>query len=358
MEQLLTVITGDLRTALLLIGVVLVGGIILWEVLQRRRAKRAEREYLKGPLGAAREDAEKGLRTDPLFRADGSRGGEEPPRSAAAESRSRDAAVREEPTLTLPEISTRDRLIEPPLIDLDEAIRATSSGPGLPVMQASEAAEPDAPSPDRSLPDLPKIDSPKLDSPQPDPSARGPSESASTAEISAEAAPRAPVIVDAAATPVPASASIAAGSSPNSPRLDLPNEDQRVIVALRVVARGGERFTGASLRQALQGEGFVHGDMAIFHRVMADGHILLSAASLTKPGNFDLATMDSSLFLGINVFAVLPGPLPGRDTVDKLLLAGHTLAQRLRGELHDSKGQPLTEARLAEMRREAAAAAG
>ena len=91
---------------------------------------------------------------------------------------------------------------------------------------------------------------------------------------------------------------------------------------------------------------------------MADGRVLLSAASLTKPGNFDLATMDSGLFLGLNLFAVLPGPLPGRDTVDKLLIAGHTLAQRLRGELRDSRGEALTEARLTEMRREAAAGNG
>jgi cell division protein ZipA len=88
--------------------------------------------------------------------------------------------------------------------------------------------------------------------------------------------------------------------------------------------------------------------------VRADGRTLLSAASLTKPGSFDLATRDSTRFLGINLFAVLPGPLPGRDAVDKLLLAGHTLAQRLKGELLDSQGQPLTEARLAEMRLEAA----
>jgi FtsZ-interacting cell division protein ZipA len=68
--------------------------------------------------------------------------------------------------------------------------------------------------------------------------------------------------------------------------------------------------------------------------------------------------MDSGLFLGLNLFAVLPGPLPGRDTVDKLLIAGHTLAQRLRGELRDARGEALTEARLTEMRREAAAGDG
>jgi cell division protein ZipA len=82
---------------------------------------------------------------------------------------------------------------------------------------------------------------------------------------------------------------------------------------------------------------------------------LLSAASLTRPGSFELATMDAALFRGLNLFAVLPGPLSGRETIDKLLLAGHTIAQRLRGDLLDSRGEALTEARLAEMRREAAA---
>jgi len=308
MEQLVTVITEDLRTALLLIGAVLVGGIILWEVLQRRRAKRAEQDFLKGPLGASREESERGGAADPLFRAE--------------------TSTREEPTLTLPEISTRDRLTEPPLIDLDVAMREPSTGQGLPLMHSSVGAT-------------------RLAEVETDAAASEVVQAPPTSE------PPAP------AQSSPAQSSAAQPESAQSAReLGQENEDRRVIVALRVVARSGERFTGASLRQALQGEGFVHGDMAIFHRVMVDGRILLSAASLTKPGNFDLAIMDSSLFLGINVFAVLPGPLPGRDTVDKLLLAGHTLAQRLKGELQDSSGQPLTETRLAEMRREAAAAAG
>ncbi len=324
MEQLVTVITEDLRMALLLIGAVLVGGIIIWEVLQRRRAKRAEQEYLKGPLGAAREESERSVSADPLFRAE---------LSTRAES-----STREEPTLTLPEISTRDRLTEPPLIDLDVAMRQPSTGQGLPLMHSSVSAT-KLPAVEMDTAASEVVQAPPTSEP-PAPAQSSPAqpESAQPARELGQETPR---------------------SSPSSsPRLELPNEDRRVIVALRVVARSGERFTGASLRQALQGEGFVHGDMAIFHRVMADGRILLSAASLTKPGNFDFAIMDSSLFLGINVFAVLPGPLPGRDAVDKLLLAGHTLAQRLKGELQDSTGQPLTETRLAEMRREAAAAAG
>lgn len=136
-------------------------------------------------------------------------------------------------------------------------------------------------------------------------------------------------------------------------RIEWPPEDQRRVIGLRIVGRGGERFTGASLRQALQGEGFVYGEMDIFHRPVSDGRVLMSAASLTQPGTFNLDTMDASLFRGLNLFAVLPGPLPGRDAVDKLLLVGHALAQRVRGDLQDGRGQPLTESRLAQMRLEA-----
>lgn len=137
--------------------------------------------------------------------------------------------------------------------------------------------------------------------------------------------------------------------------VDWPAEDRRIILALRVVPRAGERFAGASLRQALVGEGFVHGEFSIFHKPLSDGRVILSAASLTRPGIFEPASMDSASFAGVNLFAVLPGPLSGRETFERLLLVGRTLAQRLRGELLDQRGQALDEARLGELRRDAAA---
>jgi cell division protein ZipA len=219
----------------------------------------------------------------------------------------------------LPEIHVRDRLVEPPLVDLDDAISVQDRGNSIPVMQA-ERLEDDAAAVDER-----------------------------------------PVVADERSTESdhrPTESVPSAGAARAAPAMALPKDSEPVIVALRVVAREGERLTGAALRQALQGEGFVHGEMNIFHRALADGRVLMSAASLTKPGSFDLATMDSSRFLGINLFAVLPGPIAGRDAVDKLLSVGHTLAQRLRAQLLDSRGQPLTESRLAEMRREAAAAGG
>jgi cell division protein ZipA len=211
------------------------------------------------------------------------------------------ADSRREPTLTLPAVTVRDRLPEPRVVDLDSAVGSDAGGQSLPVVDSVTISDEPSPVPIDEVP------------PPPPP------------PVAVQAPPQ------------------------------QPDAQDRRIIALRVVARHGERFTGTSLRQALQGEGFVHGDMQIFHRLTGDGRPLLSAASLTRPGSFELATMDAALFRGLNLFAVLPGPLSGRETVDKLLLAGHTIAQRLRGDLLDSRGEALTEARLAEMRREAAA---
>jgi cell division protein ZipA len=230
-----------------------------------------------------------------------------------------------EPELTLPELRVRDRLVEPSIVDLDSAVSERSES-SLPLLDANSWPTPSVAE------------------------AASPAQHSDVAEL--------PSAAQARTDEEPTDAIAAVQQPAEGPRLNWPPEEARRIVALRVTARNGERFTGASLRQALLGEGFVLGELDIFHRPLADGRVLLSAASLTRPGGFDLNTMDSTLFLGLNLFAVLPGPMPGRDTVDKLLLAGHTLAQRLRGELRDSAGEVLTEVRLAEMRREAASADG
>ena len=139
--------------------------------------------------------------------------------------------------------------------------------------------------------------------------------------------------------------------------LDWPADADRHIVALRLQARGTEKLSGRGLRQALLGEGFVFGKMDLFHLPLADGRVILSAASLTKPGGFTLASMDAQVFLGLNLFAVLPGPLAPTEALERMMICGRLLAQRLRADLLDSQGQPLTEARLAELRRGLGAAA-
>ena len=121
MDDLLQALTTDLRTALLLVGGVLVLVIVLWEVIQRRQAAKADSTHLRGPLGQERTAATNELsHVDPLL---------EPTRRESAEARL-------EPTLTLPEIHVRDRLVEPPLVDLDDAISGQDRGNSIPLMQA------------------------------------------------------------------------------------------------------------------------------------------------------------------------------------------------------------------------------
>jgi cell division protein ZipA len=312
---IIELLTADLRLALLVVGALLLIGIVVWEIVQRRRASKADAAHQAGPPDV-----------DPLLSDDDSLDDREWAREERV-SRSeapRADAGREEPSLTLPEMHVRDRLVEPTLVDFDAAI-AKEPSLGIPVHDSVSLSDPVEAASSATAPVTTQSTESRIDADQ---------------DEQVEAPPGASLD-----QPVPM-------------RLDWPPPDQQRIIGVRVIARNGERFTGVSLRQALLGEGFQHGELEIFHRPVADGRVLLSAASLTKPGNFDLSTMDSGLFLGLNLFAVLPGPLPGRETVDKLLIAGHTLAQRLRGELRDARGEPLTEARLTEMRREAAAGNG
>jgi cell division protein ZipA len=134
------------------------------------------------------------------------------------------------------------------------------------------------------------------------------------------------------------------------PIVDWPPEDQRTLVSLRLVARPPDRFRGNLLRQALAAEGFVLGDLDIFHKPDAQNRAVLSAASLTKPGTFDLETMDIQRFTGLNLFAVLPGPKSPQKAFEDLLLTARTLNERLEGALQDERGGPLTPMRIQALR--------
>ena len=134
------------------------------------------------------------------------------------------------------------------------------------------------------------------------------------------------------------------------PMVEWPPEEQRKLIALRLVSSHPERLQGRAVRQALAAEGFVLGKYGIFHKPDAQNRAVLSAASLTKPGTFDPETMDSQRFVGLNIFAVLPGPKPPHKAFDELLLTARTLNERLEGALQDERGGPLTPMRIAALR--------
>lgn len=216
--------------------------------------------------------------------------------------------IKHEPTISFPEVQAREPLQELPVVELvdDSLIGLRIDGaredPGA-APAAEEAVEPIVPTP-----------------PEP---AQEPEEL--------------PLL---GVGPLP---------QPTDPIVDWPDEAVRRIIALRVVAPG-ERFAGRAVRQALAAEGFVLGKLSIFHRAGPDGRAVVSAASLTKPGTFDKDSIDMQRYGGLNLFAVLPGPLPPAKAFDELLCSARNLRERLQGALQDERGEPLTPMRAATLR--------
>jgi cell division protein ZipA len=345
-QDLIQTLTADLRLSLLVLGAIIISALILWELWQRWRARKADEAHIAGPDDVDDVLVQDLAQADEGLEIEDDRAPETVTRNTSTQSRTTTnvapaagASFESADSLELPRMSARDDFDDRwASLVAEKRVGATSDDESI-----ESSLEPVGEPTRHDLQADPSEDSGEL----PDDGVIGPAREVSPRDAS----PR-------DASPREVSAREVSAREPDlSPRMvvriEWPPEDQRRVVGLRIVGKGGERFTGASLRQALQGEGFVFGEMEIFHRPMSDGRVVMSAASLTQPGTFNLDTMDASLFRGLNLFAVLPGPLPGREAVDKLLLVGHTLAQRVRGELQDGRGQALTEARLAEMRREA-----
>jgi cell division protein ZipA len=133
-------------------------------------------------------------------------------------------------------------------------------------------------------------------------------------------------------------------------RVEWPDEGERRIFAVRIVAPNGERLPGRAVRQALGACGFVHGPFRIYHQPAADGRALLSCANLTKPGDFDPLTLDFQRLTGLSMFTVLPGPASATAALEHLFATADDLAHRLRAQLADERGAPLDEARVAALR--------
>ncbi len=135
-----------------------------------------------------------------------------------------------------------------------------------------------------------------------------------------------------------------------------PKEEERRIVTLRVIPQTEPRFLGRALRQTFAAAGFWHGPLDIYHLPDENGRVVISAAGLAQPGTFDPSIMDSQRFSGVNLFAVLPGPIPESEAFDELVHAARQLAERLEGRITDQHGEELTAQRIARLRQSLEAA--
>lgn len=317
---------SELRWILLVIGVLFIVGLALWE---RRRPRQAN----SAPERAAAREVLGHTSPRPL----------------------------RDPSLVLPEMRARDPLTAPgqqlPAVDLTgdpervpvlEARALPQSAGAEAAAEAEEAAQGSAES---GLPDSLAAEDAVAEAPA-SPAPEGAAEDVADVPKAAPAPP-APTLRPPGAPPVAAAAAREAlpelpAAAP--PVVEWPPDEERRIVALRLVAPQPQRFPGRSLRQALAAEGFVLGRFAIFHKPDEARRAVLSAASLNRPGTFDADTMDSQHYGGLSLFAVLPGPKPPPQAFDELVFTARSLNERLQGVLQDEQGGPLTPSRIATLR--------
>jgi FtsZ-interacting cell division protein ZipA len=342
---------SELRWTLLILGVLFIAVLAWWERRRPRQAsgaleRRAPRESLP----------------------------EAPPR-----------AVRD-PPLTLPEVHPRTPLAtaELPVLEVTEAIARAPMGPPAygrdegshsaqaqetagaqetfetrESAQALEARQSDEDDTEEvALLDPAEIDlaeCAEIDAAELEPARTGPPDTAEPVSARGNgeaAAAAAPIGADSTAVPSNGRPREALPELPPAAPLvvEWPSEEERRVLALRLVAPQAERFAGRSLRQALAAEGFLLGQFAIFHKPDDERRAVLSAASLTRPGTFDMDTMDSQHYGGLSLFAVLPGPKSPPQAFEDLVFAARNLNERLHGVLQDEQGAPLTPARIAQLR--------
>jgi cell division protein ZipA len=348
----------QLRWTLLIIGVIFIVGLAWWERRRPRQARGAPEQ------SAAREPA-----------------GEVPPRPVR------------DPPLTLPEIHAREPLgarglpvVEPlravPVVEEVPAVTEESAAEEIAAADADAGVTGRTAAEDEALVERQEVATawdaePTLETnparevaPAAEESLEDAQDMRTLSDAPGEeppmtaAAPRAdatPELATSARRTAPTSRALPRERLPELPAaeppvVDWPSDEERRVLAVRLVAPMSERFAGRSLRQALAAEGFMLGQFAIFHKPDDERRAVLSAASLTRPGTFDMETMDSQHYGGLSLFAVLPGPKSPPQVFDELVFAARNLNERLHGVLQDEQGTPLTPARIAQLREQLRAA--
>lgn len=142
-------------------------------------------------------------------------------------------------------------------------------------------------------------------------------------------------------------------TEPPPAETEAPVRRAQKILAIRVSAVPPARFDGTDLLESLRVEGLDIGRYEIFHRLHEDGRPIFSVASLKEPGTFDIEAMPATLYPGVALFAVLPGPVPAADAFDEMIFTARALATHLNGSLADERGAPLTALRVGKLREEA-----
>jgi len=124
----------------------------------------------------------------------------------------------------------------------------------------------------------------------------------------------------------------------------LPSEPMDVLV-LNVVASDNQEIGGAVLLPTLLTLGLKFGDMNIFHRhqqATGKGDVLFSLVNMVNPGTFDVDNMEQFSTSGVSLFMTIPHQHGNMETFNMMLNAAAKIAEAFDGQVLDGDRSTLT----------------
>lgn len=117
-----------------------------------------------------------------------------------------------------------------------------------------------------------------------------------------------------------------------------------LLIVLTVMAKPGEIFNGRDIYDVALANGFVHGDMKIFHFYLEQEPVraICSLANAVEPGYFEMENLEQVHTPGLTLFMQIPGPLESRAAFEQTITLGRALAEQLDGDLCDESRSVLT----------------
>ncbi len=113
------------------------------------------------------------------------------------------------------------------------------------------------------------------------------------------------------------------------------------LVIVYVMAKQGN-FSGEELRQVLQDNDMVYGDMKIFHRMSREGLSEFSLSSAVEPGFFDIARMDNLQTPGVIMFLRVHELADPMSVYGEMMNVAISIAEKLDGVVLDETRNSMT----------------
>ena len=117
-----------------------------------------------------------------------------------------------------------------------------------------------------------------------------------------------------------------------------------LVIVMTIMAKPENLFSGTDIFEAALANGFMHGDMNIFHFYPEQDtkRAICSMANAIEPGFFEITNIEQIQTPGLTLFTQLTGSVESRDVFEQTVKLGRALAQQLQGDLCDETRSVLT----------------